>query len=250
VSKFRRLRRLVPDEALFERRVDGDSLRALAPDYGVVPSTLSDFFRHRPEAKVGLQEARRRREVANRARQAALRGLKEDVKRRAAEDAEHDSLLASWPPPGQPRRTGYRGWLDEHDAPHGLSSRDRFSPNDDLAEAAVEGGGGLEQVIDATGLRTRANVLRNIDPQLIKQALANDARFAWNTRPDTRGIRKLVPDRELTKRRAAGEPLRSIAEDYGVSHTTLSRYYRRPEVAKQLARAQRRGGRRRRGKRD
>src|SRR5207302_8462349 len=45
MSKLRRLRRLVPDEALFDRRVAGESLRVLARDYGVEHSTLSDFFR-------------------------------------------------------------------------------------------------------------------------------------------------------------------------------------------------------------
>jgi hypothetical protein len=50
-------------------------------------------------------------------------------------------------------------------------------------------------------------------------------------------VRKLQPDDALLRRRAAGEPLRDLARDYGVRHTTLSRYFRRPEVVKQLKRA-------------
>jgi hypothetical protein len=33
---------------------------------------------------------------------------------------------------------------------------------------------------------------------------------------------------------AAGEPLRVLATDYELAHTTLSRYFARPEVAKRL----------------
>lgn len=41
-------------------------------------------------------------------------------------------------------------------------------------------------------------------------------------------------DAELVRRRAAGEPLRALAHEYGVAHTTLGRYFARPDVAKQL----------------
>jgi hypothetical protein len=49
-----------------------------------------------------------------------------------------------------------------------------------------------------------------------------------------RRLRRLVPDPELIRRRAAGEPLRELASDYEVAHTTLGRYFERPELAKQL----------------
>ena len=39
-----------------------------------------------------------------------------------------------------------------------------------------------------------------------------------------RRLRKLVPDGELIRRRAAGEPLRELASDYDVAHTTLGRF--------------------------
>jgi hypothetical protein len=49
-----------------------------------------------------------------------------------------------------------------------------------------------------------------------------------------RRLRRLVPDQELIRRRAAGEPLRELASDYDVAHTTLGRYFERPELAKQV----------------
>jgi hypothetical protein len=49
------------------------------------------------------------------------------------------------------------------------------SANDQLAAAAVAAGGGIESLIAATGLRTRANVLRAIEPAIVLRALANDA---------------------------------------------------------------------------
>jgi hypothetical protein len=52
-----------------------------------------------------------------------------------------------------------------------------------------------------------------------------------------RRLRRLVPDPELIRRRVAGEPLRELASDYGVAHTTLGRYFERPEVAKQIKEA-------------
>ena len=130
--------------------------------------------------------------------------------------------------------------LDANDAPRGLTSRERYSENDHKAAEVVASGGGAEEVIEATGLRTLENVLRNIDPQIIRAALETDADLARNARPDDSGLRRLIPDSELIRRRAAGENLRSIAADYNVSHTTLSRYYNRSKVAKQLRAQERR----------
>jgi len=49
----------------------------------------------------------------------------------------------------------------------------------------------------------------------------------------------IVPDAELIRRRASGEPLRELAADYGVAHTTVGRYFARPQVKKELAQARR-----------
>jgi transposase len=239
MSKSRRLRRLVPDEVLYDRRVAGESLRAIAPDYGVAHTTLGDFFR-RPEAVLGLKDARRRLEAERKARQAMLRSLEQDVRRRAREDKERDRQLEAWNVPSlQP----YLDWLNRRDAPRGLPSRQRYSANDCTAAGIVDSGGGVEQVIDATRLRGRENVLRGIDTQIMRRALANDTTYPSNARANDRGLRRLVPDSELIRRGAAREPLRSIAADYGVSHTTVLRYFKRPEVSKQLLRTQRRSDR-------
>jgi hypothetical protein len=53
-----------------------------------------------------------------------------------------------------------------------------------------------------------------------------------------RRLRKLSPDEALFRRRAAGETLRELASDYGVSHTSLSRYFKRPEAVRELKRAE------------
>jgi hypothetical protein len=74
-------------------------------------------------------------------RQATERELQQDVRKRAQEDGKHDRRLESWAR-RRTHRSGYEGWLDEHDAPRGLSSRERFSVNDDLAETVVATGGG------------------------------------------------------------------------------------------------------------
>jgi hypothetical protein len=52
-----------------------------------------------------------------------------------------------------------------------------------------------------------------------------------------RRLRKLVPDEELIRRRAADEPLRDLASDYNVVHSTLGRFFERPEVVRQLRQA-------------
>src|SRR6266566_2602643 len=53
-----------------------------------------------------------------------------------------------------------------------------------------------------------------------------------------RRLRQLVPDAELIRRRAAGEPLRPLAADYDVAHTTLLDYFERPEVAREIKQAE------------
>ena len=117
VKRQRRLRRLVPDRELFRRRAAGETLRALASDYGVRHTTLGRYF-SRPESRRQLKQA------------------------------------------GQ------------------LVRAERY-----------------------------------------------------------RRLRRLVPDPELFRRRAAGETLRALAPDYGVRHTTLGRYFSRPQARRQLRQA-------------
>jgi hypothetical protein len=83
-------------------------------------------------------------------------------------------------------------------------------------------------------LRTRENVLGVIGPVILVRAFDNDAAATAACEPDRERLRRLVPDRELVRRRAQGETLRPLACDYGVAHTTLGRYFARPQVARQL----------------
>jgi hypothetical protein len=114
-----------------------------------------------------------------------------------------------------------------------LTRADLRSGSDQLAERAVASGGGIEAVIEATGLRTGENVLRSIDPVILVRAFDNEAAAAA-AEPERDRLRRLVHDHQLLCRRAAGEPLRRLAGEYGVAHTTLGRWFARPEVARQL----------------
>jgi hypothetical protein len=49
--------------------------------------------------------------------------------------------------------------------------------------------------------------------------------------------RRLVPDAELYQRRVQGATPRELANDYALSHTTLSRYLRRPDAKLQVREA-------------
>jgi DNA invertase Pin-like site-specific DNA recombinase len=213
-------------------------LRALAVDYEVAHTTLLRHFR-RPDAVRELRDAGRRLRAERNARHAEERRLKQEVQKRAQEDETRDRRLKAWPPPGAPRRSGYLGWLDERDGPRGLASYQRYNANAEKAAEVAASGGGIEQVIEATGL-TRDHILRRMDAQIVRRLLAHERKSRARARLDVDRLRRLVPDYDLIDRRAAGEPLRSIATDYHVSHTTLSRYYRRPKVAKQLHAQQRR----------
>jgi hypothetical protein len=239
------LRRLVPDPELVRRRAAGETLRALAADYGVAHTTLGRYFA-RPEAARQLREANQSVRAERRAaatRRAAERRAEQAIRRRAKEQA---ALARAWTRSAaaaasthRPRRSAYAAWLDEHDTRLPLLRADLRSRNDELAERAVEAGGGIEAVIEATGLRTRENALRVVDPVILVRAFDNAAASA-PAPPDQARLRRLVPDPELARRRAAGETLRQLASDYDVAHTTLGRWFARPKVAGQLHELRRR----------
>lgn len=239
--KPRSLRRLVLDPELFDRLVAGESSRSLGRDRGVAHTTILRAMR-RPEAVVELREAHprlREKRQARVAERAQRRQAEEDVRRRAREEVSRDRKLEAWYRSAKPRASEYEAWLDQREAPRYLSSKERLSANDELAEEVVSAGGGLEEVIEATGLRTWQNVYRLINAQVMQRAQANERRPKRTGRIPTEGFRRLRPDAALVSRRAAGEPLRRLAEEYGVTHTTLSRYFRRPAVAKELRSQQR-----------
>jgi hypothetical protein len=212
----------------------------------VAHTTLGRYFA-RPEVARQLWEARRCVRTERRAaaeRRAAERRLEREVRRRAKEQVALSRELAhraaAAPHSRRPRRTAYAAWLDEQDARRPLTRADLRSRSDELAERAVASGGGIEAVIEATGLRSRENVLRLIDPVILVRAFENEAEAAAAAEPERDRLRRLVPDRELLRRRAAGETLRRLAADYRVAHTTLGRWFARPQVARQLRELRRR----------
>jgi hypothetical protein len=184
-------------------------------------------------------ELRRRQQAERKAfrkQRAEERRAEKRLRARARAEATLDRAHEAWRRSAKPwRRSEEEVWLDERDAPPGVPSWERWSINDEEAEKAVAAGGGIEEVMQATGFRTRLAVYEAIDPQIVVRALRNERRRHRTTPIPTGGLRRLKPDPDLISRRAAGEPLRQLAADYGVSHTTLSRYFRRNE-AKNLLR--------------
>ena len=244
VKRYRRLRGLVPDLELVRRRAAGEPLRALASDYGVAHTTLGRHFA-RPQVKAQLREQARLLRLerrAARAERAAEQQLVQEVRRRAKQQAAREraearrvAAVRAQIARRRPRARGaYARWLDERDLARPPTRAELHSQLDDIAAAVVAAGSGIEAIVEATDLRTRAKVFCSIDPAILIRALANDSAAAARTEPSRDRLRRLHPDPDLIRRRAAGEPLRQLAADYHVSHTTLARYFNRPDIARQL----------------
>ncbi len=228
------MRRLEPDRELLRRRAAGASLRSLAAEYGVAHTTLGRYFA-RPDVARELREQARALRAEQRAARRAERQVREQAQAQAALAQKQARQMAAYAQ--LPRRSDPRAArLDERDLRLPLLRADLRSECDRLAERAVAADGGLQTVIEATGLRSRDNAFRLVDPAILVRAFDNDA-AAHASLAARKRLRRLVPDPELVKRRAAGEPLRELARAYETAHTTLSRYFRRPEVVKQLQQA-------------
>ena len=185
MKRRRRLRRLVPDAELIRRRAAGEPLRELARDYEVAHTTLLRYF-ERPEVRKQLKEASEQLRAAERAaaaRRAAERRQEQEVRRKARKQAagereqELRARAALREIASRPRRvrSDHAAWLDERDAREPLTRADRHSWNDETAARVVDAGGGMQDVIEATDLRTRENVIGLIDPAILVHALDNDA---------------------------------------------------------------------------
>jgi len=236
-------RRLVHDADLVRRRAAGESLRSLAVDYGVAHSTLSRYFA-RKDIALQLRAARRVLQAESRAAKAS-RASELQIERTVRRQAKVEARLAlaysrSEVQPRRARRSAYETWLDEQDRRRPLLRHDLRTQSDEHAERAAEDGGGIDALIEATGLRTLENLLRLIDPAILVRGYDNDAEARTRTSTDCLGLRRLSPDVALMRRRVAGEPLRRLARDYDVSHTTLARWFARPSVARQMDGMQRR----------
>lgn len=232
MKKQRRLRRLAPDSKLIARRAAGESLRALASDYSVTHTTLARFFA-RPDVAKELHRARRTVAAGRVAARRDESQLRREAKAQRQLAEAHQRAAAYLRRNG--RSDPYSSWLDHGEAALPLPRSDYRTPADDRAATVVREDGGIEQVIAATGLHTRENILRSIDPAILVRALDNDALSAVGS-PERARLRRLVPDPALVRRRAAGETLRALAADYDVVHTTLSRWFAQPQPASELRR--------------
>jgi hypothetical protein len=236
---------LVPDAELIRRRATGEPLRQLAGDYGVAHTTLGRYF-VRPQVKKELAQARRQLRAEQAARTSAWQRLEPEVRGRANEPAarereQHKRFQLAWAERRsrwRPPRDQYEALLNEHEAPRRPPTHaDEHNTFDVIAKRVVAAGGGTQAVIDANELSTLKQLVDLIDPAILTQAFANDALqlpqppLAPKPRPRPR---RLIADASLIRRRAAGEPLRQLAHDYQVNHTTLSRYFARTEVNRQL----------------
>lgn len=213
VKRYPQLRRLQADAELISRRAAGETLRSLARGYDVSHTTLGRYFK-RPQVAIELRraeqlqradlraaEADRRAELkaervaqrrAARQQAAALRGAagqpaaaprRPDAASRpeAVRDSGRSTRFGSAGPAAAATRSGlarraspYSAWLDQHHARVPLSRADLGTPSDVKAAAAVAAGGGMQAVIDATGLRSLKNVERLIDPVIVAEACHHD----------------------------------------------------------------------------
>jgi len=199
VKRRRRLRRLVPDEALTRRRAAGEPLRELASEYDVSHTTLGRYF-ERPEVAKQLKEAARELRAEERAlaaRRAAERRLEREVRRKAKEQAAGEreqadrarAAVAEITSRRRRARTSYEAWLDEHDARRPLTRAELHSTADEIAARVVASGGGMQAVIEATGARTLENVVSGIDPAILAQAYDNDLLARAQARPGAKTAR-------------------------------------------------------------
>jgi hypothetical protein len=242
-----RLRKLVADDELLRRRAAGEALRQLAADYDVVHTTLCRYFT-RPEVKEQLKEAGKQLRAERRslaARRAAERRLELRVRRKAQEQAalererEHryQAEIAKWNA-DRPAGGAYASWMHDRYEPELRLASDRHSTYDREALEVVAAGGGTQALLAATELPTLEIATHQIDPVILAQVFDNEAFERAQHHPVTLAwwprLRRLVPDSELLRRRAAGEPLRTLAPDYAVAHTTLARFFAQPKIKRQL----------------
>jgi len=184
MKRRRRLRKLVPDAELIRRRAAGEPLRPLASDYDVAHTTLGRYF-ERPEVAKQVRQAAKQLQAEQRAaaaRRSAERRAEQEVRRKAREQAAAEraqarrvrAVVAERTSRRRRPRSGYEAWLDERDERRPLTRADLHSESDDSAARAAAAGGGMQDVIDATGLRTLENVVSLIDPAILKDAYDND----------------------------------------------------------------------------
>jgi len=136
---------------------------ATADALGVTDRTIRNWTKDKAfQTALARAQARAERQDANAERRAARR--RATIEQQNA--ARRPELRSEQDPDPKP---------DERDARLPLTRADLHSQSDRVAASAVAAGGGIQAIIEATGLRTRENVLRLIDPEILAQAHQNDA---------------------------------------------------------------------------
>lgn len=207
MKRYRRLRRLQPDAELIRRRAAGETFRELCGDYRVSHTTLSRYFA-RPEVARQVKWARQlvradhqAAETRWRAERQAERAARRQA--RAQQAAERQGAASARTTPADLARPGGSS-VDSRPRPSGTPSRgvrsaveatpdgcadslggrdpgvprtrtNSPSRGEERAALAVAAGGAMRAVIEATGLRTRENVLALVDPEILERAQENDA---------------------------------------------------------------------------
>jgi len=107
------------------------------------------------------------------------------------------------------RRGGYAAWLEERDAAVPLPVPTCTAKTTTGPPASFAAGGGMQAVIEATGLRTHENALRLLDAAILAHALDNDAAPASAADPaEIRGCSGEAARRGRPQFTVPGEPRR------------------------------------------
>jgi transcriptional regulator with XRE-family HTH domain len=178
----RRRLRLQRRRAAAEMLVAGMTQARTAEALGISDRTIRNWMKGK-----AFQSALARAQT--RAERQSTRAQERAARRRAAlaqqNAARRPELRAEQDPEATPDPRTRRGarayqseharWLDEQDARRPYTRAELESEADRAAAAAVAAGGGIEAIVEATGFKTRANVLRNINPAILERARENDA---------------------------------------------------------------------------
>jgi hypothetical protein len=136
----------------------GSSQAATTEALAVSDRTIRNWAQGKAFQRALAQAQTRAQQQRQRAQEAAARKRATQELQNAAggrEPVHHsDQAQSGGAPPAEPRRPG--------------------EPADRAAAKTVAAGGGIEAIIEANGLRTRANVLTLIDPAILAQAHRND----------------------------------------------------------------------------
>ena len=169
------------------RRAAGEPLRTIALDYGdpaPAHTTISRALKIDEDAEAkALAQKEARRLDRERARRLRENGPPAHDRPEDHEMTAPDQLADDTGPRGRQggrivgltRATGHVAVLDRNDSRRPPTRADLYKPVDHQAEEAVDKGGGMQAVLEATGLHALKNVVNLIDPAILERARQNDA---------------------------------------------------------------------------